>query len=179
MHALYGGGPCHAVHPSDPASALVALEAQVRVRGRAGEKLIPVSEFFVLPTQGRRSETVLGPEELILSVEIPSSAARSTYLKAMERKVWTFALVGVAAVMRSARARVEHARIVLTGVAPIPWRAKAAEDVLLGKELSETLLMDAADAALQGAAPLAHNAYKIPLLKTLVRRALVGISGLR
>jgi xanthine dehydrogenase YagS FAD-binding subunit len=179
LHALYGGGPCHAVHPSDPASALVALEAQVRVRGRAGEKLIPVSEFFVLPTQGRRSETVLGPEELILSVEIPSSAARSTYLKAMERKVWTFALVGVAAVMRSARARVEHARIVLTGVAPIPWRAKAAEDVLLGKELSETLLMDAADAALQGAAPLAHNAYKIPLLKTLVRRALVGISGLR
>jgi xanthine dehydrogenase YagS FAD-binding subunit len=179
LHALYGGGPCHAVHPSDPASALVALEAQVRVRGRTGEKLIPVSEFFVLPTQGRRSETVLGPEELILSVEIPSSAARSTYLKAMERKVWTFALVGVAAVMRSARARVEHVRIVLTGVAPIPWRAKAAEDLLQGKELSEGLLSDAAEAALQDAAPLAHNAYKIPLLKTLVRRALVGISRLR
>ena len=179
LHALYGGGPCHAVHPSDPASALVALEAQVRVRGKTGERLIPAEDFFALPSEARRAETVLEPDELILSVEIPAIAARSTYLKAMERKVWTFALVGVAAVMRSSGARVEHVRIVLTGVAPIPWRAKAAEDGLLGKELSETLLIDAADAALQGAAPLAHNAYKIPLLKTLVRRALVGISSLR
>jgi xanthine dehydrogenase YagS FAD-binding subunit len=93
--------------------------------------------------------------------------------------VWTFALVGVAAAMRSEGPRVEQVRIVLTGVAPIPWRAKAAEDLLQGKELSEALLTDAAEAALQDAAPLAHNAYKIPLLKTLVRRALVGISDLR
>src|SRR5712664_536501 len=114
LHALYGGGPCHAVHPSDPASALVALEAQVRVRGKTGERLIPAEDFFALPSEARRAETVLEPDELILSVEIPAIAARSTYLKAMERKVWTFALVGVAAVMRSSGARVEHVRIVLT-----------------------------------------------------------------
>jgi xanthine dehydrogenase YagS FAD-binding subunit len=179
LHALYGGGPCHAVHPSDPAAALLALEAQVRVRGRTGERLIPAAEFFVLPTEARRSETVLGPDELILSVEISSSDARSTYLKAMERKVWTFALAGVAAVLRRSGGRVQHARVVLTGVAPIPWRAKAAERVLERGPLSEALLTDAAEAALEGAAPLAHNAYKVPLLKALVRRALVGISGLR
>jgi xanthine dehydrogenase YagS FAD-binding subunit len=179
LHALYGGGPCHAVHPSDPASALVALEAQVRVRSKAGERLIPAQDFFILPSDGRRSETVLEPDELVLSVEIPSTAARSTYLKAMERKVWTFAVVGVALALRCAGARVEHVRIVLTGVAPIPWRAKAAEQLLEGSQLSEALLVDAADAAVEGAAPLAHNAYKLPLLKTLVRRALVGISGLR
>jgi xanthine dehydrogenase YagS FAD-binding subunit len=97
----------------------------------------------------------------------------------MERKVWTFAVAGVAAVVRRSGGRVEHARIVLTGVAPIPWRAKAAEQRLASGPLTQTLLTEAADAALEDAAPLAHNAYKVPLVRTLVRRALVGISGLR
>ena len=177
LHALCGGGPCYAVHPSDLASALVALEADVRVRGKTGERLIPIEDFFVLPTEDWRSESVLQPDELILSVEIPSTEARSTYLKAMERKVWTFALAGVAAVVRRSGGRIEHVRIVLTGVAPIPWRANAAEEAILGRQLRETLVTDAVDALLEDAAPLAHNAYKLPLLKTLVRRALVALSG--
>jgi xanthine dehydrogenase YagS FAD-binding subunit len=172
LHALYGGGPCYAVHPSDLAGALVALEAQVRVRSKEGESVIPCEDFFILPTPARRSETVLDEDELIVAVELPHLDVRSTYLKAMERKVWTFAMAGVAVALRRSGDRIEHARIVLTGVAPVPWRAKAAEEILLGGEWSERLIADAAEAALEGAKPLAHNAYKISLLKVLVRRAL-------
>jgi xanthine dehydrogenase YagS FAD-binding subunit len=93
----------------------------------------------------------------------------------MERKVWTFALAGVAAVVRRSGGRIEHVRIVLTGVAPIPWRANAAEEAIVGRHFSETLVPDAVDALLEDAAPLAHNGYKLPLLKTLVRRALEDI----
>jgi xanthine dehydrogenase YagS FAD-binding subunit len=177
LHALYGGDPCYAVHPSDLAGALVALEAQVRVRSKAGETLIPCEDFFVLPTPARRTETVLEEDELIVAVELPQSEVSSTYLKAMERKVWTFAMAGVAVALRRSGPRVEQARIVLTGVAPIPWRAKAAEDVLMGRDWSESLVNDAAEAALEGAMPLAHNGYKIPLLKALVRRALSKVQA--
>jgi xanthine dehydrogenase YagS FAD-binding subunit len=172
LHALYGGGPCYAVHPSDLAGALVALGAAVRVRSKQGESLIPCEDFFILPNDARRTETVLVEDELIVAVEIPRAQVRSAYLKAMERKLWTFAMAGVAVAVRRSGARVEHARVVLTGVAPMPWRATGAEDVLLGEEWSERLMSEAAEAALEGAAPLAHNGYKIPLLKTLVRRAL-------
>jgi xanthine dehydrogenase YagS FAD-binding subunit len=175
LHALYGGGPCYAVHPSDLAGALVALDAQVRVRSKEGESLIPCEDFFVLPTKARRTETVLDEDELIVAVEIDDKDVKSAYLKAMERKVWTFAMAGVAVAVRRSGNRIEHARIVLTGVAPIPWRAKAAEDILVGGEWSERLIADAAEAALKGAEPLAHNGYKIPLLKVLVRRALSAL----
>ena len=172
LHALYGGGPCYAVHPSDLAGALVALEAQVRVRSKEGESLIPCEDFFVSPTPARRTETVLDEDELIVAVEIDDKDVKSTYLKAMERKVWTFAMVGVAVVVRRSGVRVEHARIVLTGVAPIPWRARAAEEIVMGGEWSQGRASEAAEAALEGAEPLVHNGYKVPLLKALIRRAL-------
>jgi xanthine dehydrogenase YagS FAD-binding subunit len=93
----------------------------------------------------------------------------------MDRKLWAFALVGVAAVGRVEHGRVAHARLALAGVAPIPWRARAAEEALLGAEPTEALFASAADAALADAAPLAKNGYKLPLARALIQRALAAV----
>jgi xanthine dehydrogenase YagS FAD-binding subunit len=180
FHALFGGGPCYAVHPSDLASALLALEAEVRLQGRGGERTLPLAQFFALPAPERRTETVIGRDELLLSVRIPPlpDGTRSTYLKAMDRKVWAFALVGVAAVARvggQTGRRLEDARLTLSGVAPIPWRAVDAEQEVIGADASAELFTRAAEMALVGAELLDHNAYKLPLVKTLIRRALKNI----
>ena len=178
FHAILGGGPCYAVHPSDLAPALVALEAEVRLRGPGGARTLPLAEFFAAPVDERRTETVVHGDELLLSVRIPPlpEGTRSTYLKAMDRKVWAFALVGVAAVLRAEGRRIADVRLTLGGVAPIPWRATAAEQALVGAEAGGAplapLLARAAEVALAEAAPLRHNAYKLPLATALVRRAL-------
>jgi xanthine dehydrogenase YagS FAD-binding subunit len=180
-HALFGGGPCYAVHPSDLAPALLALDAEVRLGGVTGELALPLADFFVLPEDTLRHEVSVAEDELLLSVHLPPLPAgtRSTYLKAMDRKAWAFALVGVAAVLRMEGARVAEARLVLSGVAPIPWRATAAEQVLMQGEMSEERATLAAEQALAEAAPLAHNGYKIPLAKQLIRRALIHLTEQR
>ena len=179
LHALFDVSPCVAVHPSDPATALVALDASVRLRGTGGERKLPVAELFAPPTDDQRVETVIRGDELIVSLHIPTAApgARSTYLKAMDRKVWAFALVAVAAVVHMDGSRIGDARIVLGGVAPIPWRAKSAERILTESEVSEEVVTRAAEAAVQGSQPMANNGYKIPLAKALVRRALESITA--
>jgi xanthine dehydrogenase YagS FAD-binding subunit len=178
-HALFGQSPCVAVHPSDAASALVALGATVRLRGTSGERTLSVEELFAEPTEERRTETVIRPDELLLDVRVPVPAkgARSTYLKAMDRKVWAFALVGVAAMLRLDGREVAEARIVLSGVAPIPWRTQAAERELTGRDLTPERIACAAERALEGARPLEHNGYKVPLAENLVRRALTDLAG--
>jgi xanthine dehydrogenase YagS FAD-binding subunit len=178
FHALFGGGPCYAVHPSDLAPALLALDAQVRLRGTSGTRMLPLAEFFSLPTEDRRHETAIGRDELLLAVLLPPlpEGMRNIYLKAMDRKVWAFALVAVAAAVRLDGRRVADARLVLGGVAPIPWRASAAERELLGAEVSDGLCARAAEVALSGAQPLSHNAYKVSLAKALIQRALTSLA---
>jgi xanthine dehydrogenase YagS FAD-binding subunit len=168
-----------AVHPSDAVSALIALGATVRLRGSSGERTVAVEELFAEPTEERRTETVLQPDELLLDVSLPapSGDARSTYLKAMDRKVWAFALVGVAAMLRLDGHKVAEVRIVLSGVAPIPWRARDAERALTGQEATPERLAQAAETALEGARPLEHNGYKVPLARNLIRRALTDLAG--
>ena len=178
LHALFGGGPCYAVHPSDLAPVLVALDAQVRLQGRGGARTLPIAEFFSLPAEDRRHETEIGRHELLLSVLVPRlpEGTRSVYLKAMDRKVWAFALVAVAAAVRLDDRRIADVRLVLGGVAPIPWRASAAEQELLGAEPNDALFARVAEAALSGAEPLQHNAYKVPLAKHLIQRALTTVT---
>jgi xanthine dehydrogenase YagS FAD-binding subunit len=182
LHALFGGGPCYAVHPSDIAPVLLALDATVLLRGRDGERTLPLAQFFAVPVAERRTETVTRSDEILLAVHIPAlpGGTYSTYLKAMDRKVWAFALVGVAAVLRlstEAEQRIEAARLVLSGVAPIPWRAVAAEQVLIGHEVSDALFARAAEAALTAAKPLQQNAYKVPLARALIRRGLTTLTA--
>jgi xanthine dehydrogenase YagS FAD-binding subunit len=178
FHAIFGGGPCYAVHPSDLAPALLALEAQVRLQGSAGARALPLAEFFAMPSEGRRHETAIGRDALLLSVSLPPlpECSRGTYVKAMDRKVWAFALVAVAAVVRLDGRRIFDARLVLGGVAPIPWRVSAAEQELLGAKVSAELFTRAAEVALAGAEPLRHNAYKVSLAKALIRRALTTVT---
>jgi xanthine dehydrogenase YagS FAD-binding subunit len=182
-HAIFGGesgeSPCVAVHPSDAASALLALNATVRLRGPNGERTLPVSELFAEPTEQRRTETTLQPGELLLDIQLPPplERSRSVYLKAMDRKVWAFALVGVAAVVQVDGDRITSARIVLSGVAPIPWRAVDAEAALIGKPATTETFALAADAAVKGAHPLELNGYKVSLARSLVSRALTDATS--
>jgi len=178
-HAILGESPCVATHPSDPAAALIALGAGVRLRGSNSERTLAVEELFAEPTEDRRIETVIRPDELLVEVSLPApvEGSRSTYLKAMDRKVWAFALVGVAARLRLDGRQIAEARIVLSGVAPIPWRAHAAEQELIGQDVTPERIACAAERALEGARPLEHNGYKVPLAQNLVRRALTDLAG--
>jgi xanthine dehydrogenase YagS FAD-binding subunit len=180
-NAILGGGPSYIVHPSDLAPALVALGASVSVEGADGRRTIPLDKFCTLPSEGNvRRENVLRNDEIITEVQVPPSAfaARSTYLKFKERDSLDFALASVAAAVELAPDKtVRQARVVLGGVAPIPWRVPKAESYLAGKTLSAATLAEAARLALEGAEPLAKNAYKIPLAQTLVRRALAKAGG--
>jgi xanthine dehydrogenase YagS FAD-binding subunit len=175
-NAILGGGPSYIVHPSDLAPVLVALGASISVIGAGGARVIPLEKFFTLPSEGSvRRENVLQNDEIITEIQVPASAlaARSTYLKFKERESLDFALASVAAAAEiKSDGAVKQARIVLGGVAPIPWRASKAEAFLVGKKLSQDVLAEAARLALEGAKPLEKNAYKVPLTETLVRRAL-------
>lgn len=179
QHALFGDAPCVATHPSDLATALVALGADAVVQGPAEARVVPLEEFFQLPVEARRIEHTLGSDEVILSVTIPSgmTKGRSTYLKAMDRKAWAFALVGVAAHLVIENGHIVDARLVLGGVAPIPWRVPDAEKLLVGEPPSPELFARVAEAALEGAEPLSKNGYKIPLLRSLIPRALAAVSA--
>lgn len=181
-HAIFGGGPSYIVHPSDLAPMLVALGASVSVVGADGKRTIGLDKFFTLPADGNlRRENVLKNEEIITDVQVPASkfAAHSTYLKFKERDSMDFAIAAVAAaVTLGANKTVSEARIVLGGVAPIPWRVPKAEAALVGKTMNNDMLVNVAKVALDGAEPLAKNAYKVPLTQTLVRRALAKVGGI-
>ena len=175
-NAILGGGPSYIVHPSDLAPMLLALGASVSVVGADGKRVIPLDKFFTLPADGNiRRENVLKNDEIITQIQVPASpvAARSTYLKFKERESMDFAMASVAAAVQlRANKSIAQARVVLGGVAPIPWRAPQTEQFLVGKALGPDVLAEAARLALQGAQPLEKNAYKVPLTQTLVRRAL-------
>ena len=174
LHAIFDTSPCVAVHPSDLATALTALDASIVTHGPTGERVIPIEEFFAPPDEERRTENTLHADELVTSVRISTqpNGARSAYLKAMDRKVWAFALVSAAVSLGVRDGVVTHARIVLGGVANVPWRAREAEEAVIGGAATDDALAAAAERALNDARPLARNGYKVPLGQTLVRRAL-------
>jgi xanthine dehydrogenase YagS FAD-binding subunit len=176
-HVLLGGGPCHAVHPSDPAVALLALDAAVEAVGPRGVRSLPLQALYRLPTREERSDALLAPDELLSAVLIPASltGTRSCYLKVAGRAAWDFALVSVAVQVSLAEGVVQRARIALGGVAPIPWRAAEAEKSLLGGPLDSASAAEAARLAVVGSRPLAHNGYKVDLLQNLLRQALVAL----
>ncbi|MFN2225139.1 MAG: FAD binding domain-containing protein [Anaerolineae bacterium] len=180
-HAVFGDGPCYMVHPSDPAVALLALEASVLALTPKGLWTIPVESFYREPRQDAWSESVLDPRTLILAVTIPAPApgARGAYAKVAERAVWDFSLASAAVQLALVGDTVVAARVALGGVAPAPWRAREAEVALLGQGLTAATIDHAADAATAGAEPLSGNAYKVDLVRGVVAEALrrVGRGG--
>ena len=145
-HAIFGNEHCASAHPSDPAAALLALGARVRTDRRE----LPIADLFRLPTEDDRDVVALAPDELVLELDVPAPDA-SVYLKAMDRRTWSFALVGVAAARFGDR--VSYG---LAGVAPIPWAIGSADE-------------------LDAATPLPGTAYKVELARTLVRRAFASL----
>ena len=180
MHAILGASDaCVAVHPSDLAVALVALDAVVHTRGAGGERTIPIDDFYLLPGSAPERETVLQHGELIVGVEVPASlfAARSRYLKVRERASYEFALVSTAVAIELVDGTVSSARVALGGVAPKPWRARGAEEVLVGDRLDAAAIAAAGAVAVRGARPLRDNAFKVRLAERAVVRALSEIGG--
>src|SRR5215203_5637112 len=182
IHAIFGySDKCVATYPGDMANALYALDAVVRVRGANGnERSIPVNDFHRLPGDTPQQDTNLAHGELITAIELPKSnfANNSYYLKVRDRASYAFALVAVAAALELDRGAIKQARVVLGSVAHKPWRSREAEAALSGKPASEETFRHAAEVALAGAKPLAHNAYKVELGKRAVVRALMRASKL-
>jgi xanthine dehydrogenase YagS FAD-binding subunit len=177
-NAILGGGPSFIVHPSDLATMLTALDAVVTIAGPKGSREVEIGKFFILPSEDASRENILDDAEIVTKIFVPASAfaGRSTYLKFKERLSLDFAMgAAAAAVEIGADGNVKQARLVLGAVAPIPWRVPQAEAALVGKPLSDDSIRAAAEIALQDAKPLTKNAYKIPLSKALVRRALTGL----
>ena len=179
FHAIFGGGPSYIVHPSDTAVALMALDAKFRIVGPASERIVPAADFFTLPQQNPARENALGPEEALAEIQVPLArrGTRSAYHKIMDREAWTHAVVSAAMVLEMDKQVCRSARVVLGGVAPIPWRLPKVEQMLSGERITEALAAKAAEAALEGAKPLAKNAYKVPLTKGVVRRTLVELAA--
>jgi len=173
-HAIFGGHGCFIVHPSDCAPALITLDAQVKIAGPDGCRELPLSDFFIGPEKNLTSETALTPNEILTQIRIspPVSNSIGVYLKASERRATDFALVSVAIVLTQQGAQITHARVVLGGVAPIPWRAPKVEEILLKQGISAESIQQTCAAAIEDAHPMSQNAYKLPLLKGLLKKAL-------
>ena len=176
-HAIFGDGPCYIVHPSDSAPALQALGAQLEIVGPKGKRETPIEGFFQMPDENILGENSLGADEVIVRVRVPKLAmgTRSTYLKFRAKQSLDFAVSSVAAVLQVDGGQVQAARLVLGGVAPIPWRCQAAEAELEGKGLTDAVIGRAADAAVADAQPMSDNKYKVRLTRNLVRQALESL----
>lgn len=178
-HAIYQQSPCVAVHPSDLAPALVALDAEVEIVGPSGKRTVTVADLLAPPADDARVEHRLRADELLVAVRVPAASiqGRGAYLKMMDRQAWAFALVSAAAQLSLREGRVERARLVLGAVANVPWRVREAERLLEGQRFTPDLAARAAERAVEGATPLAHNGYKVPLARELARRALLAAAG--
>lgn len=173
-HAVFNDSPCQAVHPSDLAGCLLALEARVSLQDAQGQRQLPLSEFFAAPETGRRCETLIRPDELLTQVDIPAlgDGWRSVYLKAMDRKAWTFALAGIAVVQHRKEGRIDDIRIVVNGLATVPRRLSQCEDKLRGTSGAAADIEAAVAALADGTQPLSDNGYKIALARKLLGAAL-------
>lgn len=172
-HALFGGGPCHIVHPSNIAPVLVAMKGSVAVRNAGVERRIGADDFFALPSRSMYAENVLEDGDLVTALEIPAAPRKSAWVDLKERQSFDWPLAAAAVALND-----DGWRVVLGAAAPIPWRAEAAEE-LLGNAATITpeLAERAADAALQGAEPMSQNAWRLKLVRASVRRALLLADG--
>jgi xanthine dehydrogenase YagS FAD-binding subunit len=174
-HAIFDNQPCAIVHASTPATALVALGASVELcSARGAERRVRLEDFFVPPQRDLHRENALGAE-ILTAIHLPprSAGMPMAYLKQGERDEFDWPLAEVAVVLDLADGSCRSAAVILGAAAAVPYRAKAAEKLLIGERIDEAVAGAAGHAALDGATPLAKNAYKLPLFETLVRRAIL------
>lgn len=175
-HAILGASRCVAVNPSDTAPVLVALDAEMVVRNSTGERVIPAQDFFIGPAVDIMRMTALQPGDILTSIRIPWTWANTRFYfeKARDRAVWDFPLANIASAAKINNGVVEDIRIVANGVAPYPVRFLAAEDAVRGRQVGQAAAAEAGEIAINGVRPLRHNAYKVTLLRNLVKRSVQG-----
>ena len=175
-HAILNADRCVAVNPSDTSPALIALQAEMVIRRRNGERVVPAEEYFVGPGIDITRMTVVRTGELLTAIRIPAAWAGAHFYfeKLADRNVWDFPLVNVAAATVMSGDTISRMRIAVNGVAATPLRLPAVEDAVRGKTRDEATATAAGELAIVGAVPLHHNAYKVPMLRNLVRRAVRG-----
>jgi xanthine dehydrogenase YagS FAD-binding subunit len=176
-HAIFDADRCVAVSPSDTAPALIALDASMVVQTPRGERVVPAAEYFVGPGTDITRLTILRPGDLLTAVRIPGTWAGAGFYfeKVRDRNVWDFALVSVASAKVVSGGRIERIRLVVNGVSARPKRLVEAEQAAIGKPPNEATAIIAGNLAVEGARPLRHNAYKVPLMRNLVKRAIRGV----
>ena len=178
-HAIFDANRCVAVNPSDTAPALIALDAKMVIRSSKGERVVDAENFFIGPAIDIMRMTVLQPGDLLTAIRIPAAWAGAQFYfeKVRERQVWDFPIVNVAAAFVVSGGKIERSRIAVNAVAPHPMRLTAVEAAIAGKPRNEETAKMAGELAVQGAQPLAHNGYKIPLMRNLVKRAIRGTAA--
>lgn len=179
-HAILGGELCYIVHPSDTAPALVALGAKAVISTPNGDKTVAFDEYFTGPRVDVLRENILKQGDLLTEIRIPppKPGTGMSFIKAQRRgETYDFALANIATVITKKDGKVEDARIVLSGVAPTPYRATAAEDAIKGQAVDANLARSAADRALLQARPMTDNAYKVGLAKNLIVRSILEAWG--
>ncbi len=174
-HSVIGDEGCYMVHPSDTATALLALNAEARVASAAGERAIPLDKYFLVPSQDILREHVLKPEEILLEIFVPAPVAgtRQAWSKLKNRQVYDFAVVSVAAAFTLDNGRWRDGRIALGGVAAVPYRAAVIESQLKGKAVKD-VIRQAAAALATVARPMSGNAYKVEVVQDLVERTVLA-----
>ena len=183
-HAVFDNGTCAIVHPSALAVALVALGARLELTGPSGAREVPLESFFVTPEQDVTRENTLGANDVVTDIRVPAPAASasSAYTKQGEKESFDWPIAEVAVVLERSGGvsdTCKRASIVLGAAAPTPWRARAAEALLVGRVVDEPSARAAAKAALQGATPLAGNAYKLPVFEAIIRRTILAAASTR
>jgi len=176
-HAILHAERCVAVNPSDSAPALIALDAKFVIRTPKGERVVDAEDYFIGPEIDITRLHILKPGDLLTAIRIPATWAGAQFYfeKVRDRNVWDFALLNVASAMVVSSGRIERMRIAVNGAAARPLRLKAVEDAVRGKPPSAETGAMAGRLAVEGAVPLQFNAYKIPLMRNLVKRAIGGV----
>jgi xanthine dehydrogenase YagS FAD-binding subunit len=176
-HAILGAERCVAVSPSDSAPALIALDASMVIRNKSGERVVKAEDYFIGPQLDITRMTVLKPGDLLVAIRIPSTwaGAKFYFEKVRDRPVWDFPLVNIASAAKMNGDNIESIRIAVNGVAAHPVRLVQVEASVTGKPRNAATADAAGAIAIQGAEPLKHNGYKVPLLRNLVKRSIRGV----
>jgi xanthine dehydrogenase YagS FAD-binding subunit len=176
-HAILHAQRCVAVNPSDTAPALIALDAKFVLQTPKGERVVDAEDYFVGPDIDIMRLHILQPGDLLTAIRIPSTWAGTQFYfeKVRDRNVWDFPLLNVASAIKVSGVRIDGIRIAVNGAAARPLRLKSVEDAVRGKARSPATGEMAGELAVQGAVPLQFNAYKIPLMRNLVKRAIGGV----
>ena len=179
FHCILGGNMCFIVHPSDTAPALIALQATLRITGPKGSRVVPLETFHVPPRENVEKETVLEPNEIVTDIILPPppQGLKSSYRKVRARGSWDFALAGVALALQFKDGKIDQARVVLSGAAPVPWRSRETEEVITGRPLDAGAVGRASEAVVKNAQPLKQNGYKLALFRAILEEELTAITG--